>query len=152
MSRDRHLRSLARLSLLRERQVDHLSADMTGRRAVQSRYIGNIERLEALCRTTGASGASAREPTPALSPALSSNCADYKQAVMKITDAHRLDLSLHEADMDLARRTLATAVRRHEALEQVLERARAGLCQVQRRREQRLQDETAIQTWTRGRK
>jgi flagellar export protein FliJ len=148
MKKDNQLRSLARLTLLRERQVEHLSADMAGRRAVQNRYLGNIQRLEKLYQSTGASIGSARLPLSALY----SNCAAYKQAVMKMTDAHRVDLSLHEAEMELARRSLAAAVQRHDALDQVLARARAGARQVISKREQTLQDETAVQVWTRGRK
>ncbi len=152
MSKDSRLESLVRLSALRGLEVEGLSADMTGRHAVRGRYIGNIERLDALCRGTGASGAPAREPAPALSPALSSNCADYKQSVMRIADAHRVDLSLHEADMELARQTLVTAVRRREALALVLERAHADADRLQKRRQQNIQDETAVQVWTKGRK
>jgi flagellar export protein FliJ len=139
---------LARLTSLRERQVEQLSADMVDRRAVQRRYMGNIERLEQLCESAGPSGAAPRGAVPALSM----NCAAFKQAVMQLTAAHRVDLSLHEADMAVAGRTLAGAVQRHEALDQVLARARAGAQQMQKRRDQKLQDETAVQTWTRSRK
>ncbi len=71
---------------------------------------------------------------------------------MRIADAHRLDLWLHEADMELARRTLTTAVRRREALGVVLDRALADAQRLQRKRQQTIQDETAVQVWTKGRK
>ncbi len=71
---------------------------------------------------------------------------------MRIADAHRLDLSLHEADMELARQTLAAAVRRREALDVVLDRVLADGLRLQKRRLQKVQDETAVQVWTNGRK
>jgi flagellar export protein FliJ len=151
MNEDNRLRGLERLSFLRERQVELLSVDMTSRRTAQRRYARNIERLEELCRSSGASSASGRAPAPALSATLSLNCAGYKQAVMKMTDAHRVDLSLHEADMELAQASLAAAVRRREALDHVLERARQGARHLRNRREQKRQDETAIQVWKRRR-
>jgi flagellar export protein FliJ len=151
MKKDRRLRSLERLALLRERQIDVLSADMGSRHAVQRRFRGNIERLETLYQSSGASsGDSGAHPAP--SSALSLNCADYKQAVMKMADAHRGDLALHEADMAVARRALAGATRRQEALGKALERVRKTARDLRSARERKLQDEIAIQIWDRGRK
>lgn len=152
MSSGRHLNSLKRLVELREREVDRLSADVAAKHAVRDRYRANLERLEHLYRSSGASGS----PLPArqgavLSPVLSLNCAGYKQAVMKMAEAHRTDLSLQEADVAVAQRALAAAVRRHESLDLVLERQLQGMRRLRESTEQKRQDELASQTWWRGR-
>lgn len=142
MTQRRHIKSLEKVTLLREREVDRLSADMSGRRAAQTRYVNSIARLEQLCQSSGASGANS-------SPAQALNCGAYKQGVMKMAEAHRVDLSLHEADTAVAQRALITATHRREAFSQALEREREAVRQSQSKREQKVQDETAVQVWTR---
>jgi flagellar export protein FliJ len=145
------LRNIERLLELRKRQLEALAADMASRRALQARFRGNIERLEALCRTSGPSGGG--YPTEAaLSTPLSLNCAGYKQSVMKMVDAHRIDLELHEADTAVAHRELASAKRREEALSQLIEKARSRAQRVQAGRQRKVQDEVSIQMWDRLRK
>lgn len=148
MSEHHRLRHLATLTSLREREVDKRNADMVERGAVRRRYVGNIERLEKLCQSTGATSLGAAKTIPALSL----NGAAYKQDVMKMTDAHRLDLSLHDAGMEVARRMLVSAVRSHEALDHELGRVHATLRHHRSKRDQKLQDETALQMWARRRK
>jgi len=158
VSRSPRIKSLGQLVDLRERELDRLGADMASRRATRERYIGNLARLEKLCQSSGASGAptpgargKANERAP-FSPHVSLNCGSYKQAVMKMADAHRVDLSLHEADMAVAKRVLLEAARRHEALDQELTRQREGVRKSQNAREQKRQDDLALQVWRRGRK
>ncbi|HMN43152.1 MAG TPA: flagellar FliJ family protein [Povalibacter sp.] len=146
MSGHRKLQRLGRLVDLREREVERLSAEMADKRIVRQRYLDNLARLEQLCESSGQSGAQA------LSPTLSLNVGGYKQAVMKMADAHRLDLSLHEAQMQTTQRLMTVAAQRHEALDQVLVRQRRGVQRFQNAREQKRQDELAAQVWLRGRK
>lgn len=136
-------RSLERLVDLREREVDRLTADMAAKTALRERYRNNVERLESLYRSVGATGA--------WSPALSLNCAQYKQSVMQLADAHREDLTLHEADMAVAQQMLMAAARKHEALSHVLEQRQNQVRHTQTVHEQKRQDEVATQTWFRGR-
>lgn len=153
MSERRRLERLGQLVDLREREVERLSAEMAGKRAVRQRYLDNLERLEQLCTSSGPSGTQSPAGQPqALSPTLSLNVGGYKQAVMKMAQAHRLDLSLHEAEMLTTQRLMTTAARRHEALDQVLVRQRRGLQRSQNTREQKRQDDLASQVWLRGRK
>lgn len=165
MSGERQLKQLGQLVDLREREVDRLSADMADKQAVRQRFLGNLARLEQLCNSSGPSGAqenaqnndqsngaSRNDHTATLSPALSLNCGGYKQAVMKLADSHRVDLSLHESAMANTQRLMVAAVRRHEALDQVLERQRAGMRRFQNVREQKRQDDVASQMWLRGQK
>lgn len=146
MSMPKPLRSLSRLVELKELDVSRLSAELVSKRVVRDRYRGNLERLERLCEGAGPSAAA----SSAMSPALSLNCAAYKQAVMRMTHEHRQDLALHEADMAVTQQTLAAAARRHEVLGQVLEHRRLSLFDEQRAREQKRQDEMAAQAWRRG--
>ena len=135
-------RSLEQLVDLREREVDRLTADMAAKTALRDRYRSNVERLERLYQSVGATGV--------WSPALSLNCAQYKQSVMQLADAHREDLTLHEADMAVAQRVLTTAARKHEALNQVLEKSRTQERHERNVHEQKRQDELATQAWFRG--
>lgn len=154
MSAPRRIKQLGRLVQLREREVERLSAEMADKRVVRQRYLDNLARLEELCVSSGASGTQrpSGQPQHTLSPALSLNVSGYKQAVMKMAAAHRVDLSLHESEMLNTQRLVMAAARKHEALDQILDRRRAGL---RRRREvgqQKRQDDIAAQVWLRGRK
>jgi flagellar export protein FliJ len=150
MNKHHRLNSLEQLRLLRERQIDSLGAGMQVRYAEQRRFVVNIERLDGLCQTSGASGAVTTAAT--LNGSRSANCGNYKQAVMNMADAHRVDLALHEADTAVARATLATAARRQKALEKVIDRTRARIDHAERTRERKVQDELSVQVWDRGRK
>jgi flagellar export protein FliJ len=148
----RQIHQLGQLVDLREREVDRLSADLAQQRLMRLRYVENLARLTRLHASSGATGEQVH-PTgkQVLSPALSLNCGGYKQVVMKMADAHRLDLSLHEADMATTHRAVTEAARRHEALDQVLARKRQKFQQNQSVREQKRQDDVASQQWLRRR-
>lgn len=147
MTPSKPMQSLRRLVDLREREVDRLAADMAAKTRVRERYRSNLDRLDQLCRSAGASGAAAQ-----LAPALSLNCGIYKQSVMQLAEEHRQDLALHEADMAVAQGVLAEAARRHAVLGQVLERQQNELRQAQVAFEQKRQDELATQVWFRERR
>jgi flagellar export protein FliJ len=148
----RKIQQLGQLVDLREREVDRLSADLAQQRTMQQRYVENLARLTRLHESSGATGAQ-RNPacSQALSPALSLNCGGYKQVVMKMAAAHRLDLSLHEVDMAQTQRRVTEAARRHEALDQVLARQRTQLQRIQSVRAQKHVDDMASQQWLRRR-
>ncbi len=135
--------TIRRLLDLRGREVDRLSADMAARRSVRERYRNNLRRLEHLCQTLG--------PSASLPPALSLNCAEYKQAVLELAHVHRDDLALHEADMAVAQTALTTAYQKHQALGSVVARRQACEQRERTSREQKRQDEIAAQVWLRGR-
>lgn len=157
MSESRRIRSLGRLIDLRDRDLERYSADLAARQVVRQRYIENLERLERLCKgdPSGApagkhGSADDAKGAPAFSPALSLNSAGYKQAIMKMADAHRVDLSLHEAEMALVRGRLIETTRRREALDTVREREREGVRQFRHKAEVKRQDEVAVQMWARS--
>lgn len=153
MNAPRRIKQLGHLVELREREVNRLSAEMADKRAVHKRYLDNLARLEALCTSSGASGTQTSSNQPqTLSPALSLNVGGYKQAVMKMADAHRVDLSLHESEMLNTQRLVTAAVRKHEALDQVLDRRRVVLRRGREVVQQKRQDDLAAQVWLRGRK
>jgi len=154
MSEEHRTASLQRLVDLREREVERLGADMSARQATRNRYATNLARLEQLYTGSGATGAPPRRAGAdgRISASLSLNCASYKQAVMRMAAAHRVDLSLFEADMAVAKRALLAAARRSEALGQELARQQDHALKVKSSREQKRQDDIALQTWRRGRK
>lgn len=136
------IRSLSTLVTLRASEVERLQADVAAKMAVRQRYVNNLERMESLCAAGGASGA--------LPLALSVNCGNYKQAVMEMADAHRLELTLHEADMAVTQRALVTAWRKQEVLGKVLEQKQQHVLSAQEANERKRQDELATQMWHRG--
>jgi len=152
MSDQRRMQQLEQVVDLREREVERLSADVADQRAVRRRYLGNLERLDQLCTSTGPSGAQQGRVRTGLSPELALNCGGYKQVVMKMAAVHRVDLSLHESEMAVTQRRMVEAVRRHEALDAVLKRQRSGALRQRTAREQKRQDEIASQVWQRGQK
>lgn len=157
MSGPHFLKSLGRLADLRAREVERLSADFASREATRSRFLGNLARLEKLCETSGASGAPLQTGRSGsrggqLLPSLSLNCGSYKQAVLKMAHAHRVDLALHEADMALARGALIAAARRRDAINKELARQQRTVRRSQNTREQKRQDDLALEVWRRGRK
>ena len=154
MSAARRIEQLGQLLELRHREVERLSAEMATQRATRQRYLNNLARLDELCVTSGASGMQYRpgQQSPLLSPALSLNVSGYKQVVMNMAAAHRLDLSLHEAEMQKTQQLMTASARRHQALDQVLTRKRAKLQRARAVREQKHQDDLATQVWLRGQK
>lgn len=137
---------LDRLVALREQEVDRLSADFAAREAVRQRYLGNLERMRALCRDADTGLAPGKA-----SAALAMNSGAYKQSLLAMTEAHASDLAAHEAQMDVARQALHQAARGHEVLRQVAEKQSLALLRAQGVRDQKHSDDLASQVWLRGR-
>lgn len=153
MSAEDSLRSLTRLASLRELEVDRLSAQMHDKRALRSRFTRNLGRLEQLVQGSGASGSPAFAARgSSLSVALAINCGVYKQTVLKMAANHRVDLGLHEADMELTQRALSAAVRRQEAIDLLVEQKKQQVQREEITRERKRHDDVASQVWARGRK
>jgi flagellar export protein FliJ len=139
MNKHAHLGSLATLVRLRGTEVERLQADLARQEATRVRYQNNLDRLAQLAAGSGATGA--------LAPALALNCGHYKQSVLAMADAHRVDLHLHEANMAVAQRTLASAWTRSELLGKVLDQRQAAADQQDQRALRKREDETATQSW-----
>ena len=139
MSQKDTIHSLNLLVRVRGSEVERLQADLARQEATRNRYQANLDRLAALADGSGASGA--------LAPALALNCGQYKQAVFALADTHRTDLHLHEANMQVAQRELATAWTKREVLGMVLEKHQSDAARVQARVVQKREDETATQSW-----
>lgn len=142
MKRENTIRSLDTLVQLRSTQVDRLQADLASQEALRVRYQVNLERLDGLADSSGASGKSL-----ALSPALALNCGAYKQGVMALADSHRLNLSLHEATMAVAQDRLNDAWVRRELLGKVLVREQDAQALERQRATRKREDDIATQSW-----
>lgn len=140
-------KGLANVVDLRQREKERLIGELSGKRALADRYRHNLDRLQGLYESAGASGAL----TSAQLSVLSQNCGDYKQAVLHLAAGHRQELQQHEAEMNVTQQALTLAVHRHEALDQVLERKRQDSRRAQACGEQKRQDEVATQSWLRSR-
>lgn len=146
MTRDeRQLKQLGTLVDLRERECTRLEATLADQHALAQRYRRNLERLQQLAHSAGAQAAST------LSPALSLNAGQYRQAVQALADRHRADLVAHEAQLAQTRQALLGATLRHRALDQVRDRQEQRVGQAQAQQAQKQQDELAAQVWWRGR-
>lgn len=141
------LRGLAAVVDQRRREKDSLVGELAGRRAQLERHRATLARLEQLC----ASATVNDERSAAHVVALSLNCGDYKQTVLRLADNQRDEVLRHDADLQLAQLALNRAVQRHEALSRVLDGKLQVLQREQAQGEQKRQDELACQSWWRGR-
>ncbi len=124
--------SLGTLVRLRGTEVERLQADL--RRQAERPARATRPTWSGWPRWPQAAAPPARWP-----PALALNCGQYKQAVLAMADAHRIDLQLHEANMAVAQRHLNAAWIRRELLGKVLEQhqARSGANRNARRKARR---------------
>lgn len=138
------IRNLSTLVALRTTELEKLQSEQAAKELMAERYRKNLERLNQLAVNSGASGK--------LPMALASNCGDYKQAVLQMADNHRLDLTMHEADMAVSQRAVNAAWARREVLGQVLEKKQAVVTTEKRVQERKQHDDLATQLWLRSQK
>lgn len=138
------IRNLSTLVDLRTTELEKLQSELAAKQSVRDRYQKNLERLTGLYQNSGASGR--------LPMALASNCGDYKQAVMQMADSHRLDLSMHEADMAVSQRAVNAAYAKRQVLGQVLQKKQQAVVHEERQLERKQDDELATQLWLRSQK
>ena len=146
MTRSTTIRSLGTLVQLRSTQVERLEADLASQEATRVRYQNKLQRLTALTHGSGASGAAL-----ATNPAMALNCGAYKQGVMALADSHRVDLSLHEANMAVSQDRLRDAWIGRELLGKVLARTQDARAAENERATRKREDEIATQSWMAGR-
>ena len=146
MTRATTIRSLGTLVQVRTTQVERLEADLAGQEATRVRYQNNLDRLTALTHGSGASGAAL-----ARNPALALNCGAYKQNVMALADTHRVDLSLHAANMAVSQSRLKDAWVGRELLGKVLAREQGVHAAEAQRVTRKRDDDIATQSWLAGR-
>lgn len=138
------IRNLSTLVALRTTELEKLQSEQAAKELMAERYRKNLERLNQLAINSGASGK--------LPMALASNCGDYKQAVLQMADNHRLDLTMHEADMAVSQRAVNAAWVKREVLGQVLEKKQAVVDTEKRVLERKQHDDLATQLWLRSQK
>jgi len=138
------IRNLSTLVALRTTELEKLQSEQAAKELMAERYRKNLERLNQLAINSGASGK--------LPMALASNCGDYKQAVLQMADNHRLDLTMHEADMAVSQRAVNAAWAKREVLGQVLEKKQAVVSTEKRVQERKQHDDLATQLWLRSQK
>ncbi|MEM8511204.1 flagellar export protein FliJ [Massilia sp. MP_M2] len=146
MTRSTTIRSLGTLVQLRSTQVERLEADLASQEATRVRYQNNLQRLSALTHGSGASGA-----TLQINPAMALNCGAYKQGVMALADSHRIDLSLHQANMAVSQDRLRDAWVGRELLGKVLARTQDAQAAENERATRKREDDIATQSWMAGR-
>ena len=145
MTRSTTIRSLGTLVQLRSTQVERLEADLASQEATRVRYQNNLDRLTALTHGSGASGAALQ-----INPAMALNCGAYKQGVMALADNHRIDLSLHQANMAVSQTRLKDAWVGRELLGKVLARTQGAHAAENERATRKREDDIATQSWLAG--
>lgn len=136
------LQNLQQLLTLKDADVARLQREVADKRQLQERYQRNIQRMDELCRHSGASGSRTL-------PALALNCAGYKDALLQLKQSQQLDLQLAEADTAVSQQALLAASRRREVLASLQQRTAADLAQQQQRQEQKRSDDQASLAWLR---
>lgn len=136
------IQNLTSLVALRNTELEKLQAAQAEKHATAERYRKNLERLHSLAVNSGPSG------SPPI--ALAANCGNYKQAVLAMADNHRLDLTMHEADMAVSQRALNQAYVKCEVLGQVLEKNKQALVSKGAVQERKVHDDLATQVWLRS--
>lgn len=136
------IQNLTSLVALRNTELEKLQAAQAEKTATAERYKKNLERLHSLAVNSGPSGN--------LPIALAANCGDYKQAVLAMADSHRLDLTMHEADMAVSQRALNQAYVKCEVLGQVLDKNKKALAAKGAVQERKVHDDLATQVWLRS--
>jgi flagellar export protein FliJ len=144
MRNEHTIRNLSTLVTLRDNEVEKLQSELAAKENLRDRYQKTLDKLTALYEGSG--------PTGKLPMALATNCGDYKQAVMVMAESHRLDLSMHEADMAVSKRALNAAYAKREVLGQVLHKEQQAQADVMRVKERKSHDELATQLWFRAQK
>lgn len=134
-------RQLTQLIELRERELERHRSEVAGRQHVRDRFLGAVNRLEALHAQMGS--------TVDFRPELASNAASYKLALQGRIAQHRQELALHEADLAAAQQGLLQVARQQEAHGRLVERLQAELRRQGDRAEQKRQDEMAAAVWFR---
>lgn len=138
------IRNLTTLVALRNIEVEKLQSAQAAKEVTAERYRKNLERLHSLATNSGPSGN--------LPLALAANCGNYKQAVLAMADNHRLDLTMHEADMAVSQRVLNAAYVKREVLDGVLEKKQQVVTSAKNVQERKQHDDLATQLWLRSQK
>nr|WP_155469641.1 flagellar FliJ family protein [Pseudoduganella buxea] len=138
------IRNLSTLVALRNSELEKLQTAQAAKEATAERYRKTLERLHGLATSSGPSGS--------LPLALAANCGAYKQAVLAMADSHRLDLTMHEADMAVSQRALNAAYVKREVLGQVLDRKQQVVTSAKHVQERKVHDDLATQLWLRSQK
>ena len=138
------IRNLTTLVALRNIELEKLQTAQAAKEATAERYRKNLERLHSLATNSGPSGN--------LPLALAANCGNYKQAVLAMADNHRLDLTMHEADMAVSQRVLNAAYVKREVLDGVLEKKQQVVTSAKNVQERKQHDDLATQLWLRSQK
>jgi flagellar export protein FliJ len=144
MNKEHTIRNLSTLVTLRDNEVEKLQSELAAKENLRDRYQKTLDKLTSLYESSG--------PTGRLPMALATNCGDYKQAVMAMADSHRVDLSMHEADMAVSQRALTAAYAKREVLSQVLLKEQQSVAHALNAKERKNHDELATQLWFRGQK
>ncbi|MGO4377364.1 flagellar FliJ family protein [Pseudoduganella sp. RAF53_2] len=144
MKNEHTIRNLSTLVTLRDNEVEKLQSELAAKENLRDRYQKTLDKLTQLYESSG--------PTGKLPMALAINCGDYKQNVMAMADSHRLDLSMHEADMAVSQRALNAAYVKREVLGQVLHKEQQALSNAKQAKERKVHDELATQLWFRSQK
>ncbi len=132
---------LSKLIELREHELERRRSEVAGKQQVRDRFLGAVNRLEALHAQLGS--------TVDFRPEMASNAASYKLALQGSIAQHRQELALREAELATAQQGLLEVARKQEANNRLVERLQAELRRQGDRAEQKRQDEMAAAVWFR---
>lgn len=131
--------SLQRLAQLRAREVEELEAEQARRQALAERSRASLRRMRELLLEVGRQSAGC--------PVMASNSAHYKASLVDMIAAQGRDLASQEAAIEAGGRLLADATLRRERVQRSLQDKQAELARERASRDQKRQDQLALQSW-----
>jgi flagellar export protein FliJ len=137
------INSLAQLAALREREAEQAGAELSRQQLLVSRYQRNLERLRQMLNEVGMHSAG--------HAVLASNSAHYKASLVDMIVAHRKALAAQEQATEAARTALECARQRHQRIDSALQQKRIELRHAFAARDQKRQDQMALQSWVHAR-
>ncbi|MFH5254417.1 hypothetical protein ACGTRS_24610 [Burkholderia semiarida] len=141
MNADRIVRSIERLAMLRQQEVDRLGTVLAAQEAECARYRTNLRAMEKMV-----------DEVPDIdngSPTIALNRADYKAAWLSVIRGYATKLAEREREMAETRSAATAAMCRLRSVSMVLARRRDELERAAQARMRKRQDDLATLAWLR---
>jgi len=131
--------SMRRLAELRAREVETLEAEQARRQALAERSRNSLRRMRELLEQVGRQSAHC--------PVRASNSAHYKASLVDMIANQTRELARQEQALEAGRHALHEATLRRERVQRALQDKQAELSRVLSTRDQKRQDQAALQSW-----
>lgn len=139
--------NLGQLVHLQQLALERQQAQLLAQARLCERVEGTVQRLESLSAHASLAGVPAGGTSL---PGLAQNSAAYKQAMLAWADQQRQELARRQQELAQAQAATLAVARKKETLLQLQQRVAVQLRLDGERREQKRQDDLALQAWSRA--